>query len=196
MKDEKYYGLVKGNPLKWIQFKGWFFLDLPQYIKQNNFTKGVELGAKGGRSMYYMLRKNPDLNLVGIDLWESINAGAYLRNDKNYDKCLKKLKPFKNRVELQKGDASVIADNFKDKEFDFIHYDLQTASLNTVESHYRILSQWVKKVRNGGVIVGRDFRNSEIRLALNELGFKEHNIQPCTLKIRNSVKFNRLNFKN
>jgi hypothetical protein len=49
----------------------------------------LELGAKAGRSMYYMLKVNKDLHLTGIDLWEVIEGGAYKHNNKNEAKCKK-----------------------------------------------------------------------------------------------------------
>ena len=195
MKKEEHYGLINRNPYKWVQYKGWFFLDLPKFINQNGFTNGVELGAKEGRSMFFMLQKSSELNLVGIDLWESIEDSAYNTNNKNFEKCRKKLKRFGNRIELRKGDTAVLASNYENNYFEFVHYDLQTASLNTVESHTRILSQWIKKVMNGGVVVGRDFRNPEIRLALNKLGFKDSDIKPCQINTKLSLRMEYVKVK-
>ena len=68
--------------IRWIKLKGWFIFDLPYFIKENDLQKGIELGAKAGRSMYYMLKVNKKLKLTGIDLWEVIDGGA-LRMKKN-----------------------------------------------------------------------------------------------------------------
>ena len=83
------------NIVKWFKFKGWFIFDLPYFIKEQKFNQGLELGAKAGRSMYYMLKENKDLQLTGIDLWEVIEGSAYKNNNKKrknmYSKAKKSL---------------------------------------------------------------------------------------------------------
>ncbi|MDG1729566.1 MAG: class I SAM-dependent methyltransferase [Algibacter sp.] len=176
------------NLITWIKFKGWFIFDLPYFIKENNLQKGVELGAKAGRSMYFMLRTNKQLHLTGIDLWEVIEGGAYKNNNKNEIKCKRKLKKFKNRTSLIKGDAKEIADTFPDAEFDFLYYDLQCKAM--LDIHQDMLSKWIPKIKKGGLIIGRDFR--DFRSVFYNLGYTEEDFKNCTIKNRVSQRLEYL----
>lgn len=172
------------NIITWIKFKGWFIFDLPYFVKEKKFLMGLELGAKAGRSMYYMLNANKKLNLTGIDLWEVITGGAYKDNNKNEIKCREKLKRFDSRVTLIKGDAKVIADGIPDEKYDFIYYDLQCKPM--AGFHEEMIGKWIPKIRKGGVLIGRDFR--DFREALYSVGFKESDIKKCTINGRVSER--------
>jgi SAM-dependent methyltransferase len=167
--------------ITWIKFKGWFIFDLPYFIKEKNLTNGLELGAKAGRSMYYMLKVNQNLNLTGIDLWEIIGGGAYRDNNKNEQKCQRKLIKFKNRVKLIKGDAKNIALDFPNASLDFVYYDLQCKLMH--KFHQEMIEAWIPKIKKGGVLIGRDFR--EFRQSFYNLGFTENDFKRC--KIGNRV---------
>ena len=172
------------NIITWFKFKGWFIFDLPYFIQEQQFIKGVELGAKAGRSMYYMLKVNPQLHLTGVDLWEVIEGGAYRQNNKNELRCNKKLKPFINRVTLIKSDAIEVAQNMEDGLFDFIYYDLNCKPM--LGHHQSVLRSWLPKIRKGGMLIGRDFR--EFRPELYGLGFVEEDIRKCTMGSRVSER--------
>jgi predicted O-methyltransferase YrrM len=170
--------------LTWIKFKGWFIFDLPYYIKENKFNDGLELGAKAGRSMYYMLKVNHHLHLAGIDIWEVIEGGAYRDNNKNQEKCIRKLSKFKNRVNLIKGDAKQIALDFPDASLDFVYYDLQCKLMSSF--HQEMIEAWIPKIKKGGVLIGRDFR--EFRASFYNLGFSEEDFNRCTIGNRISER--------
>lgn len=98
--------------------------------------------------MYYMLKVNKKLNLVGIDLWEIIEGGAYRDNNKNEEKCKSKLLNFKNRVRLIKGDAKNIALDFPNASLDFDYYDLQCKLMS--KFHQKMIEAWIPKIKKGG----------------------------------------------
>lgn len=170
--------------IQWIKFKGWFIFDLPYFIKEQNLKNGLELGAKAGRSMYYMLKVNKKLKLTGIDLWEVIEGGAYKDNNKNEDKCRRKLNSFLDRVTLIKGDAKQIAVDTENETYDFIYYDLQCKLMASF--HQEMIEAWLPKIKKGGVLIGRDFR--EFRDAFYNLGFKETDFNSCKIGERVSVR--------
>ena len=176
------------NLVEWIKFKGWFIFDLPYFIKENNFKKGVELGAKAGRSMFFMLKTNKQLHLTGIDLWEDIEGGAYKENGQNEIKCKRKLKKFNNRISLLKGDAKQIANTIPDEEFDFVYYDLQCRAM--VDFHQDMISIWIPKIKKGGVLIGRDFR--DFRSAFYNLGYTDKDFKNCNIKNRVSERLEYL----
>jgi SAM-dependent methyltransferase len=142
---------------------------LPYFIKERKYTTGLELGAKAGRSMYYTLKANKSLHLTGIDLWEIIPGGAYKKNNRNEDKCKRLLQKFSSRITLIKGDAFTIADTIENKSFDFIFYDLQCKTMSNF--HKDMIAKWLPKIKTGGVLIGRDFR--EFRQTFYELGFED-----------------------
>ena len=179
------------NIIKWIKVKGWFILDLPYFIKQHKFRKGLELGAKAGRSMFYSLRANKNLSLTGIDLWEIMEGSAYKDNDKNEFKCKKRLKSFANRVKLIKGDAKNIAKSIPDQEYEFIYYDLQCVGMSNF--HRGMLEQWIPKIKKGGLLIGRDFR--AFRDDIYKLGYKESDIKRCMIGKRISERLEYIEIK-
>ncbi len=179
MENRKWLG-----PIRWIRFKCWFIFDLPYFIKQHQLETGLELGAKAGRSMFHTLRVNPSLQLTGIDLWEVIEGGAYKNNDANENKCRERLKRFTGRVNLLRGDAVLLADNLENESLDFIFYDL--ACKHMEERHPELLAKCLAKLRRGGLLIGRDFRN--FRGSFYELGFVEKDIQRCTIGSRTSER--------
>jgi predicted O-methyltransferase YrrM len=168
------------NIIQWFQYKGWFIFDLPYFIREQKYHKGLELGAKAGRSMYYMLKENKDLHLTGIDLWEIIEGSAYRNNNQNENRCKQKLSKFGKRAKLLKGDALLLADNFPNETFDFIYYDLNCLPMKHV--HQNMLSKWIPKIKKGGALIGRDFR--EFREDLYSLGYAESEIKRCIIKNR------------
>lgn len=179
------------NIIRWLKYKGWFLLDLPLFLKEKGFRKGLELGAKGGRSMYYALRKNPQLHLTGIDLWEVMEGSAYKNNDKKEAQCRKKLKRFKDQVHLIKGDANDICHDIKDGIFDFILYELQRGK--TPRFHQKMIQKWIPKIKKGGGLIGRDFRT--YRDELYALGFKESDFKRCSYNNKPSERLEYLTIK-
>lgn len=170
--------------IQWIKFKGWFIFDLPYFIKERQFKNGLELGAKGGRSMYRVLKTNKDIHLTGIDLWIPMEGSAYKKNAQNETKCRRKLHRFSNRTTLIKGDAKEIAEEIEDGTFDFIFYDLQCSSMS--DFHRDMIQRWLPKIRKGGLLIGRDFR--DFRESIYRLGFEERDIHQCTIGKRVSER--------
>ncbi|MEM1001030.1 MAG: class I SAM-dependent methyltransferase [Bacteroidota bacterium] len=172
------------NLIPWIGYKTWFVLDLPFFIRSNRFKKGVELGAKAGRSMFFSLVVNRQLYLTGFDKWEVIKGSAYKHNDFNELRCRRRLKPFSKRVQLIKGEALEQVGLIEDASLDFIHYDLQSIPMQN--RHEEMIKTWMTKLKDGGVLVGRDFR--DFRPALYNLGIEETDIKQCKIGRRMSQR--------
>lgn len=172
------------NIITWFKYKGWFIFDLPYFIKEKKCSVGIELGAKAGRSMYYMLKENPQLHLTGVDLWEVMEGGAYRHNNKNEDRCIRKLRSFRDRVILFKSDAIEVAKITADRHYDFVYYDLNCKPM--LGHHQSIIAAWLPKIKTGGMLIGRDFR--EFRPELYALGFSEVDIKRCTIGNRVSER--------
>jgi len=176
------------NPIQWIRRKSWFFFDLPCFIKERGYQNGLELGAKAGRSMYHMLRVNPRLHLTGIDLWEVIEGGAYTKNGENEEKCRHRLRKFKDRMTLIKGNALNLCEEIEDRSLDFVYYDLQCKPMQGF--HRSVLEKYLPKIKKGGVMIGRDFRG--FRNDFYGLGFEESDFIPCEFNNRISHRLEYL----
>lgn len=172
------------NPVKWLKHKTWFFFDLPFFVKENGFQTGLELGAKAGRSMFYMLKFNKELFLTGVDKWDVIAGGAYKHNHLNEEKCRKRLKPFGDRVNIVKNDALKAAEFIEDDSLDFIYYDLQCKAM--LGKHDEMIKSWTPKIKDGGVLIGRDFR--DFRQAFYNLGYQDKDILRCKIGSRYSER--------
>jgi hypothetical protein len=135
-----------------------------------------------------MLRVNKELKLMGVDLWEVIDGGAYKDNNKNEWRCRRKLKKYGDRFILLKGDAFKIAKEVKDQSFDFVFYDLQCKPMQNF--HRDMIEVWLPKLKKGGYLIGRDFR--AFRNDFYALGFKEEDFQPCTIGDRKSTRLEYL----
>ena len=179
------------NPIKWLKHKGWFLIDLPFFIKANGFKKGVELGAKAGRSMFFMLKFNKQLHLIGIDQWQVIEGTAYRKNPLNEEKCRGRLNQFNERVTLIKEDALLATNFIDDNTLDFVHYDLQCKSMK--DKHEEMIKAWMPKIKDGGMLIGRDFR--DFREAFYNLGYREREILRCKIKGRFSQRLEYLVIK-
>lgn len=167
------------------RYKLWFAFDLPIFIKERRFARGAELGVKGGRSIRYTLAANPQLHMIGIDLWEKQPGKAYLHNEQNENRCRKALQPFRERVRLYKGDANILCDAVRDESLDFVFYDIYNFRISAAELHETLLLKWIPKLRPGGVMIGRDFHSEDIAAVITELGYE---LQPCMVNGRPSPR--------
>jgi predicted O-methyltransferase YrrM len=173
------------NVLSWLRYKFWYY-ELAAFISEQKLTRGTEIGVKAGRSFCTFLRMNPQLHMVGVDLWENQPNSPYANNAQNEQICRERSAKFKNRVQLVKGEASEVASEFGAHQFDFAFYDCYNYRISTPEFHKRILAAWLPKIRKGGYLVGRDFHEPDVVEALRQLGYED--IQPVTLKGRESVR--------
>ena len=169
-----------------LKYKLWFIFDLPAFVKHNHLKKGLELGAKGGRSMFWMLIRNKTLHLVGIDIWEVLNSKTYKNNDKNELICKRRIKRFKDRVKLYKGNVNDLVDEFEDNYFDFIYFDLFSPITSSTEDLIKVLDNYLPKIKKGGYLIGRDLHKPPFKeVLLNHYGII---MKPCIIKARTSVR--------
>lgn len=176
------------NILKWLRYKLWYY-DFARFIKEQHLHYGAELGVMAGRSFTFFLKKNPSLQMVGIDLWEDQPDTPYSHNTRNEKKCRKRSRRFKERIKLFKGDAAKLAMKFPNRSFDFVFYDCFNYRISTPDIHFYILQPWLSKIKKGGFLISRDFHEPDIRHALNEMGFADIKIMCVNGKQSERVKY-------
>lgn len=140
---------------------------LATLIRDNGWTRGVELGVWQGATLGYLLGMFPALRMLGVDNWKAVGpyAGkdmvaaeaAARRIERNYpDRCV-----------LIKDDTARAASCLVDRAFDFVFID---ASHDT-ESVVQDIRAWRSKVNAGGILCGHDADWPSVRAALEqELG--------------------------
>lgn len=173
------------NFFRWLRYKLWYY-ELAAFIREQGLKRGAEVGVKAGRSFVVFLRKNPELKMVGMDLWEDQPNSPYAHNAENERKCRERAARFGSRAELFKGDAAKIALNFPDQHFDFVFYDCFNYRISTPEFHKYIIAPWLPKIKSGGYLIGRDFHEPDVVKALNELGYGD--IRVMQVKGRESLR--------
>jgi len=144
--------------------------DMAVLFKELGFEFGAEIGVENGYYSKVLCEANPDLHLFCIDPW---SAGAYEPEaaahavdtkqenyDKRYETAAELLKPY-NAFIIKKGSRKALKD-FDDGELDFVYIDANHDFPNFVHD----IHQWLKKVREGGIICGHDYAN---------FSYKKHN---------------------
>lgn len=131
---------------------------LDQLIKENNFTLGAELGVHEGVTHMYLLENNPDLTMIGVDLYQGKQA-------KHWDVVAPKLDSVGDRSRFYKENTASAAKHFKEDEIDFVFIDADH-SYRGVKAD---IQAWMPKVREGGYITGHDCDNSGVKKALVEI---------------------------
>lgn len=173
------------NFFQWLRYKLWYY-ELAAFIKEKQWTYGAEIGVKACRSFVVFLKRNPQLKMVGMDLWEDQPDSPYAHNTENEKKSRERCAPLGERAQLLKGDAAQIALSFPDKAFDFVFYDCYNYRISTPEFHRRLLAPWIPKIKPGGYLIGRDFHEPDVQAALKNLGYT--NIEIMKVKGRESLR--------
>lgn len=172
------------------------YKELADYIKEKQFLKGVEIGVNACRCLSVCLDHNPELFMVGMDLWGSQPELPFEDNASSEAMCRDLCAPYNNRLTLLKGDAGIIGKGFAARQFDFVFYDCYTHLIEEPEYHMRILGLWLKKLKSGGHLLGCDFHTKELSLALDALELKD--VSPIIVngKASNALKFTEVWHKN
>ena len=146
--------------------------ELASLLKNTKSNKGVELGVYRGRSFHSCLKSNPQLVLTGIDAWKSEEGYPQFKLFLYEIVCRLIRLRYCNRAYLIKGDVTECVNRFADKSLDFVHYDLFNFRTSSVAFHEKVLRLWIPKIRENGILVGRNFSEKDIAAAFQNLGLQ------------------------
>jgi len=135
-----------------------FFLE--KMINDHNLYYGAELGVHAGVTFKYMIESCPKLNLIGVDLWN--------KNQKNvnfYHHLKAWCEKYSDRTTLYRESTFTAHEHVKDSSLDFIFID----ALHTYDAVKKDITNWSRKVKSGGFIIGHDFHMDGVRDAVNEI---------------------------
>ena len=143
-------------------------------IKENNYTKGVELGVQDGNTYKKLLINCPKLRLWGVDIWAE--KSVRLHGDSNLLRMAEKKDNYhallewidtterQKRARLIRDFTHNCSEQFKDGYFDFIFVDASHAYADVKKD----IELWSPKVRKGGLISGHDINMESVQQAVNE----------------------------
>lgn len=150
---------------------------LPLIFNELNFNIGAEIGTETGKYAEIICQQIPNLNLTCVDAWlaykgyrEAINQQEV---DKLYNQAIKRLKPY--GVKIIKGLSMDVVTQFENESLDFVYIDAN----HTYEHVMADVTEWSKKVRQGGIVAGHDYirkkqfpdkpsQNNEVVKAIND----------------------------
>ena len=140
------------------------------YIKNFDFKVGCELGVSTGENFFYLLEKNEDLFLYGVDTWkaqEDNELEDYSQDmplDVRKELVFDELKKYPTRTKIYQERTDEAHKHFADESIDFIFIDAD----HTYESVKKDIELWTPKVKHEGIILGHDINWGDVAWAVGE----------------------------
>jgi predicted O-methyltransferase YrrM len=123
-------------------------------VKIHKWKTGAELGVREGNFTYYLLKYNPDLNMIAIDLWdEHEDVKGSFNHSNNYKEAMEKFINYPDRVRVLRLLTTEAYKQFPDKYFDFIFIDAS----HDYNSCKLDIQNWYHKIKDNGFITGHDY---------------------------------------
>jgi len=122
---------------------------LAEFLRDEGFNKGAEIGVQWGRFSERLCISNPNIELYSVDPWR--HKRRMERLQEKYETACKRLEPY-NCTVIRKTSMEALAD-FKDASLDFVYID----GNHTFDYVVTDLVQWSYKVREGGIIALHDY---------------------------------------
>lgn len=146
---------------------------LANFIRQNNIRKFLELGVYKGKLIRHIMTSCSDVvdEYWGVDKWEFCEEYLNRRNpvtaeqwEKNKWWSYKVASYWKQQVRLINLKSHDAVGLFDDGYFDFVFVDAE----HTYDPMREYISDWLPKVRGGGIFGGHDYDKEGVRKAVGE----------------------------
>jgi hypothetical protein len=148
----------RGNPF-WIP--GAIREDIPEFLTQMEFKKGVEVGVAWAQNIVAYCKAG--LEIYGIDPWiktKDIKFRKIISIEGKYGStpegvkqlAIERTKDFPNCKLIQKTSMEAL-DDFADRSLDFVYIDADHSFGHVAMD----LDKWKNKVKKGGAIMGHDY---------------------------------------
>lgn len=137
---------------------------ITEIIKANGYTIGAELGVWQGRCFKYLVEHNPNLHLIGVDLyaaqpdnegpekWLPGENGHMWAHDMYFQDIMNFCEEHPHRTTFIRDYTYNAADEIDDESLDFVFIDAD----HSEEGVRNDIIKWSPKVRRGGSIIGHD----------------------------------------
>ena len=155
-------------------------LVLRKLIEENNLKSGAELGVRSGELYYYLLAHCPELELLGVDLYEAQPDGVgeghrkktlgkpsdgFSFDFESYHNFIKELQEeYGDRAKFIRNWTTEAVKEVEDESLDFVFIDADHAYKSVVKD----IEDWSPKVKKGGFITGHDHYISGVKRAVKE----------------------------
>lgn len=146
----------------------WRWEILAGWVSQHGWTFGAELGVFKGATFLHLLRRCPDLTLIGVDIWtpkpeKELERAAGGRSYKDHDlagferSVRDQAAQFGDRAIILKADTRAAAEEIQDGVLDFVFIDAD----HTASGVEGDILAWRRKIRRGGVLSGHDYNERD-----------------------------------
>lgn len=150
----KWFGIrgTKGSNIPYLVRRTRY--GLAQFLAEQSFNLGVEIGTRRGKYAKFLCDQNPKLRLFCIDPWAPYMDRKYTksRQDAIYKEALRNLEPYKNIV-IYRQTSMYALGNFKDRTLDFAFID----GNHGFDYVCPDIIYWSAKVRKDGLIIVHDY---------------------------------------
>jgi len=151
----------------YVREEGKRFIWLTNLIRENNLKIGAEIGCHRGATTSALLRRNPDLKLIAVDLWA--DSGSVQYKDWNFKSSKSsfdaRVRLYTQRVIVLQGLSWEMAEKVNDNSLDFVFIDAD----HEYESVVKDIKAWTPKVKDDGFVTGHDTHFKGVYEAINEL---------------------------
>jgi hypothetical protein len=119
-----------------------------------------------GQTCSRLLAARPQLHLILVDRWEppkpndsyatsgaKIAAHPQSRHTEAYNRTMKSIAPYMDRVLILKGDSVPMAENIEDNSIDFVFIDGD----HSEEGVSKDIKAYLPKIKKGGFLSGHDW---------------------------------------
>lgn len=145
---------------------------LEKFVKDNDYTIGVELGVRWGQTSRYLLERCPNLSMFGVDLMQPLpnntREGQETYGHWPWEKYRSEVKEimrrWPERFTMLVMDTAAAAERIPDESLDFVFIDCD----HSYEGVKRDIELWGPKVRIGGMITGHDINLESVQRAVGD----------------------------
>jgi len=130
------------------------FKDIPKLFAELGYTEGAEIGVYRGSYSETLLKRIPNLHLIGVDLWETYRGYKDFSSTDIVDaESEARERTKKYNCQMVKGWSDEVAKTIPDESLDFVFID----GNHNYEWCVWDLANWSRKVKKGGIIYGHDY---------------------------------------
>lgn len=146
-------------------------LYLDSLVKEHQWTVGIEVGVRFGRTLFYLLENNPTLKMYAVD----IDISQF------YNQQVKER--YGDRLIVLEGDSATLASTIKET-VDFVFID----GAHSKKAVIKDITEYRKILKSDIGLTGHDIDYPSIQSALDELGI-DYNVCPDNVWTFKSARF-------
>lgn len=151
----------------------WYVLET--LIKSRGWKTGAELGVWKGKTFKHLIKRCPDLDLIGVDLyqpqpdntgpetWVEGENGHEWNHEKYYDDITRFITQW-GRGTFYRMTTTEASKQVEDESLDFVFIDAD----HSYEGVKEDIKNWAPKVKPGGAVMGHDIDWEGVEKAVSE----------------------------